>query len=259
MKPIIKWAGGKSKVLPHLIERMPLNYRRYIEPFFGGGALFFHLRPIEAVINDMNPALMSMYGCVRDNVDRVIGQLRAFRQGPEEYYAVRQQWNAGEGTLSWRAAAFLYMNRTCFNGLWRVNAAGGFNVPYRKKKANFLDEGALRAASIVLRTAFVACGSFERVCTIARHGDLVYFDPPYDGTFTKYTSDGFNQDAQSHLCGVADYLRDRGASVMLSNTATPFIRELYKDWNLHEISVRHNVGATSDRRGQVSELIITNF
>lgn len=259
MKPILKWAGGKTKLLPHLRRLMPLNYRRYIEPFFGGGALFFDLQPVEAVINDANPALMSMYGGVRDNVEQVIEQLQTFEQTKEQFYEVRARWNKKIDSLCWRAAAFLYLNKTCFNGLWRVNGSGGFNVPYRKKKANFFDPSNLRAVSAALHTAFLACGSYEQIIRIAGHGDLVYFDPPYDGTYAKYTSEGFDRDAQVRLATNADYLTTRGASVMLSNADTPLIRDLYKNWYLNEVSVNHSVGATAERRGKVSELIITNF
>jgi DNA adenine methylase len=204
--PIIKWVGGKTKLLPELATRLPQGYRRYYEPFAGGAALFFHLGPTAAVLSDRNADLIGMYRAVAADPDGVLRRLALHRDahGTEHYYQTRARWN--DRAVSWsvldRAATFIYLNRTCFNGLWRVNKGGGFNVPMgRYKNPAIYDAETIGRASAVLRGATLLCGDYRDAVADAGPGDLVYFDPPYDpvtttANFTAYTGDGFSRDDQ---------------------------------------------------------------
>ena len=265
--PIVKWAGGKSKLAGELLARAPAEYARYFEPFVGGGALFFRLAPKAAVLGDNNPDLIQMYRAVARDVEGVLRRLRLHRQRHDEayFYKVRQAWNAGEHkAASERAAAFIYLNKTCYNGLWRVNSRGHFNVPVgRYVDPAIYEPTALRAASRVLRSAELKTRAFAESVSPAGPGDLVYFDPPYHpltetANFTSYTSASFGERDQRELAEVARDLHDRGCYVMISNSDAPLIRRLYKGFRIEQVMCARAINSVGKKRGQVSELIITN-
>lgn len=268
--PIVKWVGGKTKLLPELRARTPKTYGRYFEPFLGGGALFFSAAPSLATLGDMNVALINMYKAVAGDVAAVIDALTFHRQAhgrPEYYYEIRDTWNEGlfEPHPVEAAAAFIYLNKTCFNGLWRVNKRGQFNVPRGDyKDPKIFDPDALRAASAVLSRATIAVNDYVTTVAGARKGDFVYFDPPYDpisetSNFTSYTKDGFGKKHQEQLAECARDLRQRGVSVMLSNNDTPFIRELYEGFCIDNVKCARAINSKGDKRGAVDEVIITTY
>lgn len=265
--PIVKWAGGKSKLLDQLLVRRPMKYRRYYEPFLGGGAFFFKLAPRRAAISDLNSDLMNTYRCVAWNVEAVIQRLERHRKShsPEYYYQTRERWNGQEFRADVdRAAAFIYMNKTCYNGLYRVNQRGHFNVPMGRYSApNICDGEQLRAASRLLQRAEMRVGHFAERVADAGAGDFVYFDPPYDpltrtASFTGYTADSFGDQDQHDLARVVADLTDRGTHVMISSSDTPFIRHLYRGFQLDQVLVNRAINSRASARGAVSELIITN-
>jgi len=264
--PIVKWAGGKTRLLAALTRHCPATYRRYYEPFVGGGALFFRLHPAGAVLADLNADLMDMYRTVADDVEAVIQRLRvhAARHGHAHYYATRSRFNAratGDGRAD-RAAMVLYLNKTCYNGLWRVNAAGAFNVPMgRYRNPRVVDTAALRAAAARLRQAQLRCGDYETTLQDAGPEDLIYLDPPYaplskTANFASYTVHRFGAAEQQRLAAVARKLVARGCTVVLSNHDTPAIRALYSDFAVTELEHARAINSDPARRGAVRELIV---
>lgn len=259
MKPIVKWVGGKTRLLDHLVARVPKTYGRYFEPFAGGAALFFHLEPERALVSDMNEDLIGMYHTLSVDVEAVIDLLSAYQRdhGETQYYGTRTLFNANVLTPVQRAAAFIYLNKTCFNGLWRVNKKGEFNVPMGDyKNPTILDAEALRAAAKVLARAVVRVADFAGAVGRADRGDFVYFDPPYHKTFTSYTADSFGEGLQCDLARVARALVARGVHVMVSNNDTPLIRELYQGFRIDEVRCGRAVNADGEGRGKVTELLI---
>jgi DNA adenine methylase len=265
--PVIKWVGGKSKLLPELTARLPDRFERYFEPFAGGAALFFRVAPERAVLADGNPDLIGLYTCLRTDVAGVIRKLEHHRAAHSEahYYATRTRWNDRERawTSADRAATFIYLNKTCFNGLWRVNRSGAFNVPIgRYTDPPICVPDALRAASRVLAPTTLRCGDYRLAVEDARRGDFVYFDPPYDpltptASFTSYTADAFGPDDQRALADTARALVARGCRVMLSNSDTPFIRSLYRDFHVDRVKCARAINSNAARRGEVDEVIVT--
>jgi DNA adenine methylase len=268
-KPFLKWAGGKTQILPELLSRLPRCFAGYHEPFVGGGALFFALARIGRLaagvtLSDVNPALIDAYAGVRDHVGEVIAILGARRNDADEFYRVRAQDPAALPAAE-RAARIVYLNRTCFNGLYRENRSGRFNVPFGRYKApRICDEAVLRAASAALRGVDLAPRPFEAVLERARPGDLAYFDPPYDpvsatASFTAYARGGFGAVDQERLRDVARELAGRGVHVLLSNSATPLIRGLYGDadvFRVAAVSAVRAINSRGDRRGPVREVIV---
>lgn len=269
VKPFLKWAGGKRQLLPALREHLPLEFGRYYEPFVGGGAVFFDLVArrgvFDAKLGDNNQLLVAAYLGVRDRVEEVIRLLSGMRYDRKKYYALRSQKDLfASGSTEEFAARFIYFNRAGFNGLWRVNKNGRFNVPFgRYTNPTICDADGLRAASAALQEVTVSAGDFERSVTRAKPGDLVYFDPPYvplGGTsdFTAYTKDGFTLRDQERLHDLAFTLKRSGVRVVLSNSDTPAVRDLYRrGWKLHPIQARRNINSKASKRGAVGELIIT--
>ena len=268
----MKWVGGKGRLLPQLMPLLPagVELMRHVEPFVGGGAVFFGLRPERALLCDVNPTLVDTYTAVRDDVDAVIEHLRALAHDHDRdvraYYRVRERYNrARKLAPAQRAAMFVYLNKTCFNGLHRVNRRGEFNVPAgRYDKPRILNEVVLRAASTELSRAELSCSGFERLLTAARPGDFVYLDPPYEpvsqtASFTAYAQDGFGREDQLRLRDVFAVLDRRGCKLMLSNSDVPFIRDLYQRWNISRVSASRAVNSDPGKRGPVQEVVVRNY
>lgn len=267
LKPFVRWVGGKTQLLPRLLELAPKEFNRYHEPFCGGAALYYALKPKDAVLSDFNPRLMNAYRQVRDDVQSVISALRSFERSSACYYDQRNALNAEnmETLDAVSAARFIFLNKTCYNGLWRENASGGFNVPYGgdRKKAKHVDVSNLLECSIRLRdNTRLFCNDFEFIALCADPGDFVYFDPPYipvtATSFVNYKSTGFGYQEQVRLRDLALTLKDRGVHIMLSNSDTTLTRQLYSDerFTLHEVKARRSVNSNGAGRGRVGELII---
>lgn len=267
--PFVKWVGGKGRLLAQLTPLLPrgVDRMRHVEPFAGGAAMFFARRPARALLCDVNPALIATYEMVRDQVEDVIDELHGHAAVHDQthYYAVRERYNHGRASGPARAAMFIYLNKTCFNGLHRVNRKGEFNVPVgRYVNPRILDEDGLRAASLQLRHADLRCSGFESLLANARPGDFVYFDPPYEpvsrtANFTSYARDGFAQEDQVRLRDVFSELTRRGARCMLSNSDVPFIRELYQDFRIDTVAAPRAVSCDARGRGMVSEIVVRNY
>jgi len=265
--PVVKWVGGKTKLLPELLARMPDKFNRYYEPFAGGAALFFRLAPRRAVLADFNHDLVGLYTAIAKDVNAVIRRLQMHREAHDEshYYEVRTRWNDRE--VSWstpeRAAAFIYLNKTCFNGLWRVNRTGAFNVPIgRYTDPPICVPESLRAAAQVLSRAEIRRADYRTAVADARSGDFLYFDPPYDpitptANFTSYTTNVFGAEQQRELADTARMLVARGCRVMLSNHDTPFIRSIYKGMRVERVKCPRAINSNASKRGDVDEVIIT--
>lgn len=267
-RPVLKWAGGKGRLLPELQARLPDSFATYHEPFIGGGALFFTLagqgRLGRARLSDANPSLIDVYLALRDDVDAVIAHLREHAYERERYYRVRAL-DPATLTLPERAARIIYLNKTCYNGLYRENRRGQFNVPFgRYKNPTICDEPNLRAAARALQGADIARQHFSTVLDHARPGDFVYFDPPYHplsptANFTAYDRHGFGPDDQRRLRDVFAALAGRGVRAMLSNSDTPFVRELYGGFRVDQVYVARAVNSKANGRGKVAEVIVRNY
>lgn len=268
-KPFLRWAGGKTQLLSQLLEHVPEEFGTYHEPFLGGGALFFALRPRFAELGDMNPRLTNAYICVAHRLQSTVKHILTFERTSECFYRQRDLLNAELTTVNpfyynpEAAARFIYLNKTCFNGLWRENAAGKFNTPYGgDRKASVVDAETLLACSIALSGCVtIRNESFEAVAGRAKEGDLVYFDPPYmpitKDSFVDYTSSGFGLAEHAKLRDIARDLKARGCHVIISNSDTPQVRALYDGFRLHEVDARRSVNSDGAGRGKVGELIIT--
>lgn len=259
-RPFLKWAGGKRAVVPEIAKRLPEMIATYWEPFLGGGAVFFALasRIRTARLSDVNAELALTYQIVRNRAEELIAQLENHASNHSRPYYLRVR-KAVENLSSVEVAArFIYLNKTCFNGLYRVNKSGQFNVPMGTYKSpSICDSDNLRAASQVLSKATIRLGDFERITPGS--GDFVYADPPYDGTFTGYSANGFTPEDHQRLRDAAVRWRDAGAAVMVSNADTDFVRKLYRDFNIHEITAPRNISCKADGRDPVGELLITSY
>lgn len=261
-KPILKWAGGKTQMLGDLLPKIPASYGRYIEPFIGGGAMFFALNPNEAVIADSNPELINMYTQIANSVDEVIGYLQQYENTQEMFYNVRAlEWQ--DLPKSEAAARTIYLNKTCFNGLYRVNKKGKFNVPFGKYKApNFCDVEALYAASEVLQKANIVCGNYLSVLEeYARPGDFIFLDPPYlpiseHADFKRYTKEQFYEEDHVELAKEVLRLQELGCHVILTNSNHPLVYELYKSFYIEVIQTKRYISCSgSNRKGE--DIIVT--
>jgi DNA adenine methylase len=264
---VLKWAGGKGRLLTELLSRIPPTFKAYHEPFIGGGALFFALagqgQLNQAYLSDANPSLIDVYLALRDDAEGVISVLREHVYERGHYYHVRAL-DPASLTLPERAARVIYLNKTCYNGLYRENKSGQFNVPFgRYKNPTICDEPNLRAAARVLRGVDIARRHYSTVLENARPGDFVYFDPPYHplsatANFTTYDRHGFGPDDQRQLRDIFAALAERGVRAMLSNSDTPFIRELYDGFAIDQVYVARAVNSKANGRGKVAEVIVRN-
>lgn len=261
-RPILKWAGGKTQMLGNLLPKVPASYGRYIEPFIGGGAMFFVLNPNDAVIADSNPELINMYTQVADNVGEVITYLKQYENIQEMFYEVRAlEWKNLPKTEA--AARTIYLNKTCFNGLYRVNKKGKFNVPFgRYKSPNICDVEALHAASEALQKANIVCGDYLSVLEeYARPGDFVFLDPPYlpiseYADFKRYTKEQFYEEDHIELAKEVFRLRELGCHVILTNSNHPLVHELYEPFNIEVIQTKRYISCSgSNRKGE--DIIVT--
>lgn len=266
-RPFVKWVGGKTQLLPALFELLPRKFTGYHEVFVGGGAFFFGLSRADQLKNhpvclsDVNKELVSAYSAVRDEVSAVIRALEQHRHDRDHYYAMRAEdpWSLSPAA---RTARLLYLNRTGFNGLYRVNRRGEFNVPFgRYDNPTICDANNLLAASKALRGVSIEHRSFESVLDRAERGDLVYFDPPYvplspTSNFTAYAQNGFGVKEQEKLADTFETLARRGISVLLSNSDTPWVRERYAQHQIVGVSARRNVSSRGGERGPVGEVIV---
>lgn len=264
VRPPIKWAGGKGRLIPQFVSLFPRAMGCLIEPFCGGGAVFFHLRPPRAVLIDNNDELINFYLVLRDRPDSLLADLVRHRNTAEYYYWIRGLDPAALTDVE-RASRFLYLNKTAYNGLWRVNRRGRHNVPYgRYKNPKIVDEENLRKAHAVLRRAEIKCADFSAVLDVAEPGMFVYLDPPYHplsrtAGFTSYTADAFGENDQRRLAEVFRELDRRGCRVMLSNSDTDFIRRLYAGYAVTTVSARRAINCRADGRGLITELVIRNY
>lgn len=265
-QPFLKWAGGKTQLLARLLPLVPRD-GRYFEPFLGGGALFFRSLPTCAVLSDANASLITAWQVVRDDPEGLIALLAEYRacHGETFYYEMRARFNSACLCPRELAAAFIYLNKTGFNGLYRENLRGHHNVPYgRYRNPSIFDPGVIRAVSRALRHVALRHGDFTEVLDAAAEGDFVYFDPPYHpvsstARFTAYTRNAFGEAQQERLAEVFRTLDARGCRVLLSNSDTPYIRALYKGYRIERVSASRAISCVGSKRGDVSEVLVRNY
>lgn len=271
-KPFVKWAGGKRSIIHELIQLSPKIFDTYYEPFVGGGALLFELSPRKAIINDYNKELMNVYSCIKDEEKLVLmcNELNKHETNHSEtyYYKIRdldkdkKKFNKIPDYK--RAARTIYLNKACFNGLYRVNSNNEFNVPSGKRsKVNTHSENlGIIHCFLNMNDIQLLSTDFVDAVKTAKQGDFIYFDPPYDSdtsTFNSYTENGFEKEDQIRLAELFKELDSRGCYVMLSNYNTSLIRELYQGYHFHYVEAQRNIGANAKDRGIVEEVIITNY
>jgi DNA adenine methylase len=260
-RPFLKWVGGKRQLLREIARYVPRTFGTYHEPFLGGGALFFHLRPARARLTDGNARLIRAYAGVRSGCDAVIDLLRAYPHTRDFFLELRTvdiDARSDEEVAAW----LIYLNHTGYNGLYRVNSKNKFNVPFGDyAKPRICDANNLRACARALAHAKTNVADFADVLRHARRGDFVYFDPPYvplsaTSSFTSYTRGGFGMGDQQRLRDVALTLKKRGVAVLISNSSSPAVRDLYADFDQHEVSARRAVSCNAAGRKAVTELLI---
>ncbi len=269
--PVVKWVGGKRQLLDALTPLMPARISRYCEPFVGGGALLFRCQPPTAHINDINAELINIYRTIQQDVEALIAALAQHRNEADHFYAVRD-WDRDKAAYDrlsdvQKAARILYLNKTCYNGLFRVNAAGEFNTPFgRYKNPNIVNAETLRAVSAYFNTAAIRFSSTDYAAVLDEvpKGTFVYIDPPYDpvsdtANFTGYTKGGFDRSEQTRLRDCCDALDRRGIRFMLSNSATDFIKSLYARYNITIVQAKRAINSVSTGRGAVDEVVVRNY
>jgi DNA adenine methylase len=268
MRPLLKWAGGKRSLVKRIVGLLPSDYaeRRYHEPFFGGGAVFFHITPVGGSINDVNPRLMNFYRMVRDRPEELIEEASRYRYDEEEYYSRRSRFNSPGLSDVEDAALFLYLNKTAYNGLYRVNSRGEFNVPFGRYDNPKIVPRNLMKASELLRYVDIRCGDFTYVLDLAEREDICYLDPPYHpasetANFTDYSAEGFGMDDQVRLRELCMRLDETGVIFVLSNSDTGAIRDLYsgcEGLSFHSFPTRRMISSKVSSRNSGHDLLITN-
>ncbi|MDR1642575.1 MAG: DNA adenine methylase [Clostridiales bacterium] len=269
--PVLKWVGGKRQLMDSLIPLLPKKIGTYCEPFLGGGAMLFKLAPRVAIASDINAELMRVYKVIKEDVDALIKELEGYENTKSAYYAVR---NIDRDATRYeelpdvtKASRVIFMNKTCYNGLYRVNSSGNFNAPYGfYPNPNIVNEVALRTLSAYLNSCDVTlrCQGYEKTLACLPEGSFAYLDPPYDpvsesANFTSYSRDKFSREDQVNLKLCCDRLHECGHKFMLSNSATNFIKELYAGYNITIVKANRYVNVDSSKRGKVDEVVVRNY
>ncbi|WP_026473574.1 DNA adenine methylase [Alkaliflexus imshenetskii] len=270
--PFLKWVGGKRQLLPKIIEHLPKNIRelRYFEPFIGGGAVLFHLQPENAVINDFNKELVNVYNVVKNNLSDLIYDLKRHKNTSEYFYHIRGLDRTDEFlNLSevQRASRIIYLNKTCFNGLYRVNNAGEFNAPFgRYKNPNIVNEPTLKAVNKFLNknNTLINCGDYSDVLEAVDENSFVYLDPPYhpiseNSNFTGYVQGGWDMIDQIRLREVCDTLNEKGTKFLLSNSSSQFIKDQYDKYIITTVKATRAINSNGSDRGEIDEVLIRNY
>lgn len=270
--PVLKWVGGKRQLIPAINNLLPQNKKDYYEPFFGGGAVLFHLQPKKAVINDVNSELINVYKIIKEDVEALINDLKIHENSSDYFYEIRAlDRNCNFENLSdiKKASRIIYLNKTCYNGLYRVNNSGEFNAPFGKyKNPNIVNEITLRAVSKYLNknNIIILNQEFDKVVDDIKKGAFVYFDPPYhpiskSSNFTGYVQGGFNEVDQTRLRDLCRILHSKGVNFLLSNSAAPFIIDLYDDkiFNINYVKAKRAINSVGNKRGNVDEVLIRNY
>ena len=275
--PVVKWVGGKRQLIDEIKSRIPKTYKTYYEPFFGGGAVLFALQPKKAVINDLNDSLIKTYKVIKEDADGLIESLSMHKNNSDYFYEIRNEDLCPE-TFKLKsdvevASRLIYLNKTCFNGLFRVNSSGHFNTPFGNyKNPNIVNEPVIRAVSKYFNENEISIlnGDFAVACQNAQKGDFVYLDPPYDpvsdtASFTGYNAGGFGSEEQIRLRDLCVELDKKGVKFLLSNSATKFIMDLYSSNNFKSkitidiVKAKRSINSNGNKRGEVDEVLIRNY
>lgn len=267
VSPFLKWVGGKRQLIPAIMEHLPknINNLNYYEPFIGGGALFFHLQPQNAFINDFNEELVNVYNVIKDNLPELISDLKKHKNEADYFYEIRSLDRSDEFqnlSLVERASRVIFLNKTCFNGLYRVNNAGEFNAPFgRYKNPNIVNEPTLKAVNKFLNSSNVriSSGDYSEILATADENSFVYFDPPYhpiseSSNFTGYVQGGWNIFDQIRLREVCDDLHERGVKFLLSNSSAQFIRDQYENYTIKTVKATRAINSNGADRGEIDEV-----
>lgn len=269
--PILKWVGGKRQIINEINKYVPEEFRVYYEPFLGGAAVLLNLKPRSAIVNDVNSELINLYMVVKEKVDELIENLKKHKNEPDYFYDIRSLDREPENFQKLsdieRASRMLYLNKTCYNGLFRVNQQGQFNTPFgRYKNPNIVNEDVLRNVSKYFNTSNIQFLNKDYAKSLKgiSKDDFVYFDPPYDplsdsSYFTGYDKGGFNREEQIRLKLVCDELNNQGVRFLLSNSSTEFIHDLYKDYRIEIVRAKRAINSKSDKRGSVDEVLVRNY
>lgn len=271
LSPVVKWVGGKRQLINEINQFLPSKITTYCEPFIGGGAVLFHLQPTKVIVNDINNDLISVYETIQNSVDLLVEDLKKHKNTPEYFYALR---DIDRDKLAYskmskveKASRIIYLNKTCFNGLFRVNSLGEFNSPFGYyKNPNIVNEPVLKAMNIYFNKINISFFSEDFTETLEKinSGCFVYLDPPYDpvsdtSSFTGYNKGGFNREDQTRLKECCDKLTKRNVKFLLSNSSTQFITELYKDYNISIIKAKRSINSNGSKRGRIDEVLIRNY
>ncbi len=269
--PVVKWVGGKRQLLDEITPLLPKRISSYCEPFLGGGAVLFSIQPSKAIVNDLNEDLITVYRVIKDDLDALIQSLEKHENTSDYFYAIRDMDRDKDAYQAMpdveKASRLIYLNKTCFNGLFRVNSAGEFNSPFgHYKNPNIVNEPVLRAVSKYFNASNISFYSEDFADTLSRvrKGGFVYLDPPYDpvsdtASFTGYNKGGFDRSEQIRLKECCDTLTNRGVKFLLSNSATAFIKNLYKGYDIKIVKAKRAINSDASKRGSIEEVLIRNY
>ena len=274
-RPFVKWVGGKSRLVPTLLSYFPDEFNNYYEPFVGGGALYFSINPSKAFINDLNEVLINAYINIKKRIDEVVDALKIIQNeyinldnldAKKEFYLTKRKlFNQLPNDDFNKTILLIFINKTCFNGMYRENSKGEYNIPFGQHDSpTICDEKNLRLVSGHLKKTTITKFSYDDAIKTAKKGDLVYFDPPYDplnttSSFTTYQAGGFSSKDQEKLRDVFKKLSEKGCYVMLSNSDTPMINELYKEFTINKIYASRSINSNGAKRQKVKEVLVTNY
>ncbi len=270
LAPILKWVGGKRQLMEEIIKYIPNEYNTYYEPFIGGGAVLFSLQPENAVINDINSELINVYRVIKNNLNELLEDLKKHKNNEQYFYKIRgldrtEEYNRLSNVE--KASRIIFLNKTCYNGLYRVNSSGHFNAPFGKyKNPNIINEKRLLAIHdyfVNNNIKILNTDYYNSLKDISKH-DFVYFDPPYhpisdSSNFTNYSKDGFDENDQIKLKEVCDELDSKGIKFLLSNSNSEFIKSLYKEYKIEYVSAKRNINSKASKRGAIKEVLVRNY